>query len=130
MWASFFFLLLLLLAFLSSVLSDPRISEAGLLCGNSTALRTGLKRGSSGTDPNYVPRFVKEMEALSQLMTTRHFATHVINSTTVPIYALSQCHRDLSQTDCLLCFAASRTKLPRCLPSISARIFFDGCFLR
>ncbi|XP_031403246.1 cysteine-rich receptor-like protein kinase 42 isoform X2 [Punica granatum] len=120
--------LFFLLALLSPSRSDPRIYEAGLLCGNATAGMTARKSG--GTDPSYVPRFVKEMEVLSQRMATHHFATHFIDSTVVPIYVLSQCHRDLSQTDCLLCFAASRTKLPRCLPSLSARIFFDGCFLR
>ncbi|KAK4846685.1 hypothetical protein QYF36_020834 [Acer negundo] len=72
------------------------------------------------------------MQTLAKLITTTHFATFHVNITTVvpPIYGLAQCHRDLSQTDCLLCFAASRTKLPRCLPSFSARIYLDGCFLR
>lgn len=46
------------------------------------------------------------------------------------MYGLAQCFQDLSHTDCLLCYAACRTKLPRCLPSISARIYLDGCFLR
>ncbi|KAF8010962.1 hypothetical protein BT93_J1558 [Corymbia citriodora subsp. variegata] len=107
--------------FFTLALADPRIFEAGLSCGNSSA---------SGPVPNFVPSFVKDMESLSQLMTTRHFATQVTNSSSVVVYGLSQCHRDLSQTDCLLCFAAGRTKLPRCLPSPAARIYFDGCFLR
>ncbi|XP_030531007.1 cysteine-rich receptor-like protein kinase 42 [Rhodamnia argentea] len=108
--------------FFTLSLSDPRIFEAGLSCGNSSASRPV---------PNFVPSFVKEMESVAQLMTTRHFATRVTNSSSgVAIYGLSQCYRDLSQTDCLLCFAASRTKLPRCLPSPAARIYFDGCFLR
>ncbi|GMN45924.1 hypothetical protein TIFTF001_015107 [Ficus carica] len=41
------------------------------------------------------------------------------------IYAFAQCHDDLSA-----CFAAYRTKLPRCVPASPARIFLDGCFLR
>lgn len=101
--------------------SDPRISESGLFCGDDKAQTS-----------NFVPTFVREMETLSQLITAGHFATYHLNisRTMPPIYALAQCHHDLSQTDCLLCFAASRTRLPRCLPSLAARVYFDGCFLR
>ncbi|KAJ9152657.1 hypothetical protein P3X46_026203 [Hevea brasiliensis] len=103
---------------ISLSLSDPRITQSGLFCGNSTGLK------------DLVPAFVKEMETLSQLITNTHFATYHLNNSTVPIYALAQCHQDLSQIDCLLCYAASRTKIPRCLPSVSGRIYLDGCFLR
>ncbi|KAJ6302008.1 hypothetical protein OIU77_016168 [Salix suchowensis] len=99
-------------------LSDPRITQSGLYCGSSKSTIN-------------IPTFVKEMETLSQLITTSHFATYNLNySSTSTFYALAQCHQDLSQTDCLLCYAASRTKLPRCLPSLSSRIYLDGCFLR
>ncbi|XP_044466317.1 cysteine-rich receptor-like protein kinase 42 isoform X2 [Mangifera indica] len=98
--------------------SDPRISKAGLFCGTNTTKTS-----------KYVPSFVQEMENLSQRITTAPFATYHVNLSSC-IYALTQCHRDLSQTDCLLCFAAARTTLPRCLPSVSGRIFLDGCFLR
>ncbi|WCJ21016.1 Cysteine-rich receptor-like protein kinase 42 [Euphorbia peplus] len=102
-------------------ISDPRITQSGLYCGNT--------RGPAYS--TLIRSFVKEMESLSQLITNSnsHFAAVHLNST-FPMYALAQCHQDLSQTDCLLCFASSRTKIPRCLPSPSARIFFDGCFLR
>ncbi|XP_038682872.1 cysteine-rich receptor-like protein kinase 1 isoform X2 [Tripterygium wilfordii] len=46
------------------------------------------------------------------------------------IYGMAQCHRDLSPVDCQVCFSEGRVKLPKCLPSSSARIFLDGCFLR
>ncbi|KAJ9542976.1 hypothetical protein OSB04_029482 [Centaurea solstitialis] len=46
------------------------------------------------------------------------------------MYALIQCHHDLSQADCLVCYAASRRAIPGCLPRTSARYFLDGCFLR
>uniref|UniRef100_A0A2P2K1W5 Cysteine-rich receptor-like protein kinase 42 n=1 Tax=Rhizophora mucronata TaxID=61149 RepID=A0A2P2K1W5_RHIMU len=105
-------------SFLISVsLSDPRITEAGLYCGNSRAASS------------YVPTFVQGMESLSNVIANSHFATSHVNSTP-PIYALAQCHHDLSQTDCLLCYAASRTRIPRCLPSFSGRLYLDGCFLR
>ncbi|CAL5368213.1 unnamed protein product [Camellia sinensis] len=69
------------------------------------------------------------MEVLSELVTANNSGHHFVNST-VPIYGLAQCHRDLSHTDCLLCYAVSRTRLPHCLPAVSARIYLDGCFLR
>ncbi|GMY13329.1 cysteine-rich receptor-like protein kinase 42 isoform X2 [Fagus crenata] len=115
-WVSFFFSFFLLI---SLSLSDPRISQSGLFCGN-------LKPPPL---TNFIPTFVKEMESLSQLVTTNRYGTHFVNSTP-PMYGLAQCFQDLSHTDCLLCYAACRTKLPRCLPSISARIYLDGCFLR
>ncbi|KAK7839901.1 cysteine-rich receptor-like protein kinase 42 [Quercus suber] len=112
-WVFFFFSLI------SLSLSDPRISQSGPFCGTVK------------TPPltNFIPTFVKEMESLSQLVNTNHWGTNFVNSTP-PMYGLAQCFQDLSHTDCLLCYAASRTKLPRCLPSISARIYLDGCFLR
>ncbi|XP_058739425.1 cysteine-rich receptor-like protein kinase 42 [Vicia villosa] len=101
--------------------SDPRISEAGLYCGQDKA----------PPKSNYIPSFIQEMENLSQLVTDHNWGTHSVNiSGSLPIYGFAQCFKDLSHTDCLLCYAASRTRLPRCLPSISARIYLDGCFLR
>ncbi|KAK7273540.1 hypothetical protein RIF29_14596 [Crotalaria pallida] len=116
----FFFTVFLLLSSLPHSLSDPRISEAGLYCSTSKALN----------DANYIPTFTKEMETLSQLVTNHHFGTHFLNTSSFSIFALAQCFKDLSHTDCLLCYAAGRTKLPRCLPSLAARIYLDGCFLR
>jgi hypothetical protein len=113
----FFFFFLFSLFSLS--FSDPRTSQSGIYCGaDKLPLST-----------NFIPTFVKEMESLSQLVTAHHWGTHFVNSTP-PMYGLAQCFQDLSHTDCLLCYAASRTKLPRCLPSTSAAIFLDGCFLR
>ena len=104
---------------ISCSFSDPRISNAGLFCGNSPQ--------ANGT--NFVPVFTTLMQGLLDLINTSHFASYSVSSTP-PMYALTQCHQDLSQTDCLQCYATSRTRVPRCLPSLSARIFLDGCFLR
>ncbi|KAG7543985.1 Protein kinase-like domain superfamily [Arabidopsis thaliana x Arabidopsis arenosa] len=112
---SFFFL-----PFLSSSSDNPRTTVSGLFCGG---------RSKSSADPNYIPTFVEDMHSLSLKLTTRRFATESLNSTP-SIYALIQCHHDLSPSDCQLCYAIARTRLPRCLPSSSARIFLDGCFLR
>ncbi|PON84234.1 Serine/threonine protein kinase [Trema orientale] len=123
-WVLFFSISITIIfsSLLSPCLSDPRITEASLYCG------TG--RPPAGT--SLIPTFVKEMESLSQGVNTHHWATHFVNSSTTGLlmYGLAQCHQDLSHTDCLLCYAASRTRLPRCLPAVSARIYLDGCFLR
>ncbi|KAK1302413.1 Cysteine-rich receptor-like protein kinase 42 [Acorus calamus] len=75
------------------------------------------------------------MQSLSDSVSSRGFATSSTpsiagNATAATMYGLAQCHSDLSSTDCMLCFAECRTRLPRCLPADSARIFLDGCFLR
>ncbi|CAI9752629.1 unnamed protein product [Fraxinus pennsylvanica] len=100
--------------------SDPRISQAGLFCGKS--------RPPPNT--SYIPLFTKEMNLLSQLVTSQNWGSHAENNGTISIYSLAHCYRDLSHDDCLQCYASSRTSLPRCLPAVSGRIFLDGCFLR
>ncbi|KAI3463021.1 hypothetical protein Pfo_019684 [Paulownia fortunei] len=116
-WVTIFIFLLQTFPF---CLSDPRISEAGLFCGHS--------RPPPNT--SYIPLFVQDMEVLSQLVTAKKWGNYAVNSTNISIYSLAQCYADLSHDDCLQCYAASRTRLPRCLPSVSGRIFLDGCFLR
>ncbi|XP_010450675.1 PREDICTED: cysteine-rich receptor-like protein kinase 42 [Camelina sativa] len=108
------------LPFLSSSTDDQRTTVSGLFCGG---------RSRSSADPNFIPTFVEDMHSLSLKLTTRRFATQSLN-TTPSVFALIQCHNDLSPSDCQLCYAIARTRLPRCLPSSSARIFLDGCFLR
>ncbi|XP_019161750.1 PREDICTED: cysteine-rich receptor-like protein kinase 42 [Ipomoea nil] len=99
--------------------SDPRISEAALICGKN---RTSVSI--------IIPNFVKEMETVSQSVTDRGWGSFAVINANISIYALAQCHQDLPRGDCLLCYAASRTRLPRCLPATSGRLFLDGCFLR
>ncbi|KAG6398215.1 hypothetical protein SASPL_139670 [Salvia splendens] len=103
-------------------LSDPRISEAGFFCG--------LERPPANASAAYIPLFVRGMELLSQQVTANDWGSSAVHSTNASIYTLAQCHADLSHDDCLQCYAASRTRLPRCLPAAGGRIFLDGCFLR
>lgn len=105
-------------------LSDPRIAEAGLFCDNSNP-----------PPPNttIVPTFVEEMEKISEIVSKNNWAhnhTTTTTSTSIPMFCLAQCFQDLSHMDCLSCYAASRTRIPRCLPALSARLYLDGCFLR
>ncbi|KAG6395934.1 hypothetical protein SASPL_142067 [Salvia splendens] len=108
--------------FLPFSLSDPRISEAGFFCG--------LERPPANASSAYIPLFVRAMELLSQQVTANDWGSSAVHSTNASIYTLAQCHADLSHDDCLQCYAASRTRLPRCLPAAGGRIFLDGCFLR
>ncbi|CAN0904233.1 Cysteine-rich receptor-like protein kinase 42 [Linum grandiflorum] len=111
-----------LISFFQLTNAVSRMTESGLFCGTA--------RPPPSAAASFIPSFVKEMESLSQIITTKKFATYHLNTTSISFYSLAQCHADLSRTDCLLCYAAARTKLPRCLPSVSARIYLDGCFLR
>ncbi|KAL2470004.1 Cysteine-rich receptor-like protein kinase 42 [Abeliophyllum distichum] len=95
-------------------------SEAGLFCGKTRA----------PPNSNYISLFIKEMEVLSQQVTSQKWGSSNVSSTTVSIYSLAQCHRDLSSDDCLQCYGTSRTRVPRCIPAVNGRIFLDGCFLR
>lgn len=114
------FLLVFSLLF-SSSFSDPRAINPALFCGNSPP-PNGI---------NFVPVFTELMRGLAEIINTSHFASYNFSSASTPqMFALAQCHQDLSQTDCLQCYAISRTRIPRCLPSLTARIFLDGCFLR
>ncbi|KAK9278164.1 hypothetical protein L1049_027724 [Liquidambar formosana] len=99
--------------------SDPRTTKASMLCGPS-----------ENSDINFIPKFIKLMEFLSENVTYDRWGHQSIGHPPPEIFGLAQCHEDLSQTDCLLCFAEARTKLPKCLPSNSARLYLDGCFLR
>ncbi|KAB2609321.1 cysteine-rich receptor-like protein kinase 42 [Pyrus ussuriensis x Pyrus communis] len=105
--------------FFSPSVSHPRISEAGRFCGHG-------KHNSSG---NFIPNFVNVMNFISNNVNAKRWGEYIITSPAPEVYALAQCYDDLSPTECSACFAVSRTKLPLCLPSTSARIYLDGCFL-
>ncbi|KAI3784706.1 hypothetical protein L1987_43809 [Smallanthus sonchifolius] len=118
-WVVFFIPILSL----PTVNSDPRATPAGnLTCGAGRA-----------TTVTFIPTFVQAMERLSSNLnnSNNNFAvTNITDPNSSPFYALIQCHRDLSRTDCLVCYAVSRTAVPGCLPRTSGRIFLDGCFVR
>ncbi|KAI3725999.1 hypothetical protein L1987_65796 [Smallanthus sonchifolius] len=118
-WVLFFIPILSL----PTVNSDPRATPAGnLTCGAGRA-----------TTVTFIPTFVQAMERLSSNLnnSNNNFAvTNITDPNSPPFYALIQCHRDLSRTDCLVCYAVSRTAVPGCLPRTSGRIFLDGCFVR
>lgn len=106
--------------------ADARATEAALICGTRQA-----------TDAvSFVENFVSDMAAIAGLVSSNGWGAHLANSSSSsssppsPVYGLAQCYSDLSPTDCLICVSEGRSRLPRCLPNVSARAFLDGCFLR
>lgn len=110
--------------FVSRSHSSSRSSESLYKCGPPAKV---------SDNRNFRQNFDAVMGNISeQIMDDHHyhFALHYVVSPAPQVYAYMQCHEDLSQTDCESCFSALKQKANRCLPSDSARIFLDGCFLR
>ncbi|CAL4895866.1 unnamed protein product [Urochloa decumbens] len=74
--------------------------------------------------------FVTTLEMIYQNVTRSGFGAAGSGEGNNTVYGLGQCLAYLSPTDCQLCYAQSRVKLPHCLPSDAGRIYLDGCFLR
>lgn len=107
------------------------------LCRSDSTSRTIFATiCSSNQTPNatsFDVNFVSTMEIIYENVTQTGFGYAVsgTNTSSSPlVYGLGQCFSYLSMTDCQLCYAQSRIKLPHCLPSSDARIYVDGCFLR
>lgn len=101
--------------------ADPRISEAGFVYGTNM------------TSPSIIiPQYTEEMHVITQLVKRHGWGSYAVNSTinNLSIYALANCYDDLPHNDCVKCYIISCSRLPRCLPSVSGRVYLDGCFLR
>ncbi|PON99006.1 Serine/threonine protein kinase [Trema orientale] len=120
------FPLLFLSSFINSVLSDPRATQAALICTNNTA--SMAERGP------FITNFLATMDAVTPLIARQKYAAVVNGSGNTTVYSFGECMRDLSQQDCNLCFAQCKTQILRCLPFQRAtrggRLFYDGCYLR
>ncbi|XAR48090.1 Non-specific serine/threonine protein kinase [Bertholletia excelsa] len=119
--------LLCLFFFAKRSFCDPRATEAALLCSNATA-ETSVRQA-------FVANFLAAMDALSRQVSTRGYGSTVNGSgSNVTVYGFGECMRDLSHTDCDLCFAQIKTQILRCLPFQrlirGGRLFYDGCYLR
>ncbi|XP_051116450.1 cysteine-rich receptor-like protein kinase 2 [Andrographis paniculata] len=117
------FLNLLVLAILSSLPTSsaaPRWEIVQPMCSNNIVQNASL----------YVPNFVATMENISLQVRKSGFGLAVTGSGPLTNYGLAQCYGDLSPTDCVLCYAAARSALPQCFPSLGGRIYLDGCFMR
>ncbi|KAF3784442.1 Cysteine-rich receptor-like protein kinase 3 [Nymphaea thermarum] len=110
--------------FFSDVLADPRINQAALVCGTIQATNRSI----------FVTNFIAALDAVTPQINRRRYAQFVTDSTVERVYAFGQCMDDLSQSDCDLCFAQSKTGILRCVPFQlnvkEGRNYLDGCYLR
>lgn len=117
--------LLLLLAIISSV-------KAATGNDNFTALLSRNCNGTAAANPeSFDVNFVDAMEIVSQGIASSGFGmSESGENASDKAYGLGQCLNYLSNVDCRLCYSESRVDLPFCLPSTSARVYLNGCFLR
>ncbi|KAL5552845.1 hypothetical protein UlMin_040246 [Ulmus minor] len=119
-------LLLLSLSLINPALSEPRATQAALICSNNTA--------SLQERTTFVSNFLATMDILTPLVARQGYASVVNGTGNTTVFAFGECMKDLSQQDCNLCFAQCKTQILRCLPFQrgvrSGRLFFDGCYLR
>ncbi|XP_050208049.1 cysteine-rich receptor-like protein kinase 3 [Mercurialis annua] len=120
-----------LLSFLVSCMvklsvSDPRATEAALVCTNRTA-----------TVPNrqiFIANFLATMDSVTPLIVRQRYGAVINGTGNNTVYTYGECMKDLDQTDCNLCIAQCKTQILRCLPfqlgRRGGRLFYDGCFLR
>ncbi|KAK4597993.1 hypothetical protein RGQ29_015489 [Quercus rubra] len=123
---SLFLLILFLCLFLNPCLSDPRATEAALICTNRTSPMPQRQ--------TFISNFLAAMDTLTPLIATQRYAAVVNGTGNTTVYAFGECMKDLTKPDCDLCFAQCKTQILRCLPYQRAtrggRLFYDGCYLR
>lgn len=126
MYPSFLILLSFLCFFVNLSLSDPRATQAALICTNRTA--TAPERQT------FIANFLAALDAVTPLILRQKYAAVINGTGNTTVYAFGECMKDLDGTDCNLCFAQCKTQVLRCLPFQRAirggRLFYDGCYLR
>ncbi|XP_028754481.1 cysteine-rich receptor-like protein kinase 3 [Neltuma alba] len=120
-------LLLLLFRFAVPCLSDPRTTEAALMC--ATNKTTPFSERNIFSD-----NFLAALHAMTPSIDSHGYASVINGTGNSTVYAFAQCMKDLYKSDCNICFAEIKTQVPRCLPfqrgTRGGRVFFDGCYLR
>ncbi|KAI4328200.1 hypothetical protein L6164_020574 [Bauhinia variegata] len=120
------FVLLFLVCLVCPALSDPRATEAALVCTNKTA--------SMSERQTFVANFLAALDTISPLISRQRYAAVTNGTGNAVVYAFGECMKDLSKSDCDVCFAQCKTQILRCLPfqkgTRGGRNFYDGCYLR
>nr|DAD34525.1 TPA_asm: hypothetical protein HUJ06_005165 [Nelumbo nucifera] len=123
---SFVLFLSFLLLFLNTAFSDPRATQAALVCTNRTAATPDRQ--------TFIANFLAAMDSVTPQIASQRYARTVEGTGNNTVYAFGECMKDLSQNDCNLCFAQCKTQVLRCLPfqkgTRGGKIFYDGCYLR
>ncbi|KAJ9549555.1 hypothetical protein OSB04_022098 [Centaurea solstitialis] len=116
----FILLLLLLLIVVPKSKGDPRSQILNLTCSHQTMTNQNTS----------IPNFLETMTKIGTQLRSSLTGTAVTGTGPGSIYGLAECYGDLSNEDCVLCYAEARTVLPSCFPDNGGRIFLDGCFMR
>uniref|UniRef100_A0A2N9EZQ5 Cysteine-rich receptor-like protein kinase 3 n=1 Tax=Fagus sylvatica TaxID=28930 RepID=A0A2N9EZQ5_FAGSY len=123
---SLFVLLLFLCFFVNCSLSDPRTTQAALICSNRTASKPEFQ--------SFIDNFLAAMNTVTPLIAKQRYAAVTKGTGNTKVYTFGECMKDLSQSDCDLCFAQCKTQVQMCYPFARAirggRLFLDGCYLR
>jgi hypothetical protein len=98
--------------------------------GDPTILATVCGTTPAANPESFDVSFVNTLELIYQNVTRSGFGAASSGAGADAVYGLGQCLAYVSPTDCQLCYATSRVKLPHCLPANAGRIYLDGCFLR
>ncbi|KAF5185205.1 kinase family protein [Thalictrum thalictroides] len=98
----------------------PRIDVVERNCSNL------IVRNSSAYTMNYY----KAIQQIQEGIINGNFGTASAGDPPSKMYVMAQCHGDLSNWDCRICFEAGKSIIPSCLPHIGGRVYLDGCFIR
>ncbi|KAL0364188.1 UNVERIFIED_CONTAM: Cysteine-rich receptor-like protein kinase [Sesamum angustifolium] len=125
---SFLLLRMLILLFfhVRPSFSEPRATEAALICSNRTA--------EASDRQVYVASFLATMDSITPQVSRQRYGVVINGTGNNTVYTFGECMKDLSQNDCNLCFARMKTQILRCLPfqrlTKGGRLFYDGCYIR
>jgi hypothetical protein len=71
------------------------------------------------------------LAALRAKIASSGFATDQVDLMgTDPVYALGQCRKDKTPSDCLKCITVAEKQVRNCSAVTGGRVLYDGCFLR
>uniref|UniRef100_A0A2N9EYW8 Protein kinase domain-containing protein n=1 Tax=Fagus sylvatica TaxID=28930 RepID=A0A2N9EYW8_FAGSY len=83
---------------------------------------------------SFMANFFATLNTATRLIATQRYAAVVNGTGNTIVYTFGECMKDLSQTDCNLCFAQCKRQLQLCYPFAKAirsgRLFLDGCYIR
>ncbi|KAL2523312.1 Cysteine-rich receptor-like protein kinase 2 [Forsythia ovata] len=101
-------------------MGNPRTELVSKKCGRQHA------QNVSQFNENYS----KVIASMQESMRENKFSIGEEGKPPNRVYVLAQCMEDLSKDDCEICFDSIKTQIPGCFPHHSARVYYDGCFLR
>ncbi|GKV42872.1 hypothetical protein SLEP1_g50234 [Rubroshorea leprosula] len=101
--------------------SDPQLNLLNSVCAQYNV------PNSQEFSRNLNATFLKLRE---ELVSGNYFATADQASGSSPTYAMVQCRKYLSPTDCLACFDAALSRIRNCSTVYGAGVVYDGCLLR